>query len=149
MQIRIWTYSPSRDHCIVSPEDVEAVLSVKWILGKDGYARSAGPRGTRLHHFIWMLQTGEMGPYSLPSGQPGHIDHINRNRLDNRRSNLRLITAIENSWNKEVKPMTCIQQQKNGSFKVSVTRHGKKHTASGVKDLAQAQAIRDALMKTE
>ena len=44
-----------------------------------------------VHRLAWALEHGE-----FPSGQ---VDHINRNRLDNRISNLRVVTSSENMKN--------------------------------------------------
>lgn len=39
--------------------------------------------------------------YIMNAPKELQIDHINRNRLDNRRCNLRLVNKFQNSWNKE------------------------------------------------
>jgi HNH endonuclease/AP2 domain len=44
------------------------------------------------HRIVWMMATGED-----PADK--HIDHINRNPLDNRVENLRPATRAENLWN--------------------------------------------------
>ncbi|MDE5772152.1 MAG: HNH endonuclease [Ruminococcus sp.] len=69
--------------------DLELVKKYKWSINNYGYART------------WSSQTGYVTLHRLLMGYPENImvDHINGNRLDNRRCNLRLATAIENSWN--------------------------------------------------
>ena len=47
-----------------------------------------------LHRIIWILTTGE---------QPNTIDHINRNRGDNRWCNLRNVSPQENCYNQSLR----------------------------------------------
>lgn len=47
--------------------------------------------GYQAHRIIWKMVTG---------GEPGEIDHINRDKLDNRMANLREVTRSENMKNK-------------------------------------------------
>ena len=62
-----------------------------------GYVNSIGYRVVRLfgspylaHRLAWYLHYGE---------QPGEIDHINRDRSDNRIENLRVVSRSENNFN--------------------------------------------------
>ena len=47
----------------------------------------------RVHRIVWKMQYGEDPPVGL------EIDHINRNKVDNRISNLRVVTRKENMAN--------------------------------------------------
>lgn len=61
-------------------------------LTTDGYI-SVMLEGKRYqaHRLIWLYMTGEWPPME--------IDHINRDRQDNRWANLRVVSRLHNSWN--------------------------------------------------
>lgn len=86
--IRAWT--------IVDAADEQTVLAAgPWFLGSNGYAshsvRSAGTvRVIRLHRLLLGLEPGDQ--------MEG--DHVNRDRLDNRRANLRAVTVTMNRQNR-------------------------------------------------
>jgi hypothetical protein len=74
---------------IISDEDYDRCLKIKWSLTPNKYAQGLfeGKR-IMMHHFIF--------------GNPEDgfvVDHINRNKLDNRRENLRFATDSQNAQN--------------------------------------------------
>lgn len=78
-------------YAIVDESDYEELSKHKWTLKGDGYAHRGTPRPERK----WILMHRQiMQP--LTSMQ---VDHINGNRLDNRRCNLRICTLAENRMN--------------------------------------------------
>lgn len=76
----------------VDEADFEAITALTWYAGKNGYAacdlRRDGKR-IRLTMHRYLL--------NAPAGS--YVDHINGNKLDNRRENLRLCTNQENLRN--------------------------------------------------
>lgn len=72
----------------VSDED-DWVLPFNWSIDGSGYVQRGNPGGRpiRLHREL-------MG---FPAGL---VDHIDRNRMNNQRTNLRVVTAAENAQNK-------------------------------------------------
>lgn len=78
---------------IIDAEDKEKCSSRKWYFrNNDGYACSSGNSIVNtvfLHHFIYGVKT--------------ITDHINRDRLDNRRCNLRAATMQQNILNSTVR----------------------------------------------
>ncbi len=82
-----------RAYALISEADAERVLSHRWSLNGTGYAwRNAyleTPKHVYLHRFL-------MG---CAPNDGLHVDHINRDRLDNRRSNLRIGTPAEGRQN--------------------------------------------------
>ena len=80
---------------IVDAEDYEELSKIKWYAicpkkGHASYAGHAGIKGKIMHMHRHIL--------SWPTI---HVDHINRDGLDNRRANLRLATGAQNQWNRK------------------------------------------------
>lgn len=69
---------------------LQNVLKHKWYLHTSGYVKTSRAPTQYLHHFI-------LG--KPPVGM--EVDHINLNKLDNRKSNLRFLTIAENRKNKK------------------------------------------------
>lgn len=71
---------------LIDDEDYKVVKDFKWYFATGGYARAYA--GNYKHIYIHNLIMGKKG-----------IDHINGNKLDNRRSNLRVATRSQNAAN--------------------------------------------------
>lgn len=77
---------------VIDDEDGNKVSSYKWTSNK-GYVQAVINRtSVRMHRLVLGLKKGE-----------GIVDHINGDKSDNRRSNLRVCTAAENSYNRNKK----------------------------------------------
>lgn len=72
---------------MIDRTDLALVKSINWTIHSAGYAKGyLGGRQVLMHKLL------------LPKAK--EVDHINRDRLDNRRSNLREVTRTENCMNK-------------------------------------------------
>lgn len=83
---------------VVSSEDYDSLMSQRtWYCTVAGYAIStlsaAGNAKIYMHRAIAERMAGQ----PIPDGY--EVDHINGNRLDNRRENLRLVTHSQNMMN--------------------------------------------------
>lgn len=75
---------------LVSERDYDRLSAFRWCLAKNGYAYRWIPERKRPHS----MQN------DILHAPDGHIvDHINGNKLDNRRANLRVITKAQNRIN--------------------------------------------------
>lgn len=75
---------------LLDAENVDLVSSYQWAVGIHGYVTSgAGKRQILLHRLV------------AGAGNGCIVDHVNRNKLDNRRSNLRICTCQQNMFNRE------------------------------------------------
>ena len=81
----------------VDPEDYESLMKHKWSARKSPHTyyaiRSIQKRNKQISELIHRVVT------NAPKGM--FVDHINRDGLDNRKANLRLVTARQNIWNSE------------------------------------------------
>jgi hypothetical protein len=111
---------------IVDDQDFDYLIKFKWHL-HEGYAcRMKRENGkairTRMHREI-------LG--AIP-GDGKIIDHINRNRLDNRRSNLRFCSFSENALNTALVPGrtgykgVTVCKNKNAPYRAQFCHKGKK-----------------------
>jgi hypothetical protein len=87
--------SLTRGHvALVDDDDYELLSAFKWHLDGSGYAsRDAQIAGKRIKVRMHRVLTG------LECGDKRQVDHINGNRLDNRRENLRIVLQSENLLN--------------------------------------------------
>lgn len=78
---------------LIDSEDYDVVSGYCWYETRDGYmmTRLSRKKQISLHRLI------AIGVDNIEN--ENFVDHINRNRLDCRRSNLRLCTPKENAWN--------------------------------------------------
>lgn len=75
-------------------EDFESLSQYKWYFMSKGYAFTQSKQKNKIRHSIYMHRQ-IMG---FPEGL--QVDHINGNKLDNRKCNLRLATNSQNHCNR-------------------------------------------------
>lgn len=116
-------------------------------IGKHGY-RSVEVRGKsyRVHRLIWFLMTG-----NWPHGE---IDHIDRNKLNNKWSNLRVVNRAENIWNTERKNGSGTSsgyegvRKRGNSYQAHIRHMGKRVVIGSFPTAEEALKARDdAVMK--
>lgn len=81
----------------VDDEDYEELSQYKWCFHNTGYAvrTERDPKGKQKTVLMHRLLLGNQSKLKC--------DHINRDRLDNRKLNLRYCTDVENAWNSSKK----------------------------------------------
>lgn len=78
---------------IVDKEDYQDLIKYNWFLTKNGYVVR---NKTKKYDFAYMHRLINNTPYGFVT------DHINQNKLDNRKSNLRTATKQQNGFNCKV-----------------------------------------------
>lgn len=100
-------------------EDLDKVRNYSWYVGGKGYIRtSLNPSTTPLHRFI----------LGITSNDAINIDHVNRNKLDNRKCNLRMATYSENNYNRVKKGSSKYKgvYKQGDKWRCVITKDGKK-----------------------
>lgn len=73
---------------LVDDIDYERISMYRWFVNDQGYAlTSLSGKNKRMHRMVLQTETNL------------DIDHINRDKLDNRRTNLRIVTRTQNNYN--------------------------------------------------
>ena len=112
------------NYFLISTTCLEKVIKHNWYIDSNGYPMTYTARSKTLHKNL------------LGKQQKGYvIDHINRNKLDNRYENLRVITQKENSYNR-TKNVTSNNKYKGvikrgNKYVASISKDGKRHEIGG------------------
>lgn len=111
-------YTNKGQEFIVDAEDVEKVYKFSWYISDSGYVVTKDKDN---HHLT-------LGRYilNLSAKDKIDIDHINRNKTDNRKSNLRICNRSQNNYNRQCKN--------------SVGYKGVKRSQNGKRFIAQANS---------
>lgn len=111
---------------------------------RDGYLiASVGGKRHLLHRLAWLHYFGEW-----PSGD---LDHINRDKADNRISNLRAADRSQNSWNRGYSNagnkhgVAGVNAHKKG-FRATIKVRGKQIVSKTYRSVAEAAAARASLV---
>ena len=125
----------------VDTEDVEKLSKICWCIHKTGYiiGRDLANSGKKIpiHRYIMNCPLNKV------------IDHINRNPLDNRKSNLKICTQIENMQNLSLYKnnktgyKNISYQQESHSFIITIRKNKKNTTLCRKKNLDDAIKARN------
>ena len=126
-------------NAIIDLDDVERCKKYKWSVAKqnlsNSYVRCKNSKvNMSLHRYL------------LNYNGPLVIDHINRDKLDNRKSNLRIATVAENTANNK---FSGIYKVCTGKWKVKLRRYGRQYysAGSGFQTYEEAVEYRDSILK--
>lgn len=123
----------------IDSEDLHIVTSKVWRLDRFGYVTSHGyTNGKRTTHNLHRVILGSVDGYET--------DHINGDKLDNRKSNLRHVTRNQNQWNS--RPYKGRSHKgafitKFGTWQVKVGYMGKQYYFGTFKTLEEAKRVYD------
>ena len=118
----------------IDNDDIERIKTLTWRYSKDSYAvsnRSSG-RTIAMHRFL----------INAPKGML--VDHIDGNPLNNRKSNLRLATAVQNQYNRWISKANTSgfrgvsKDKRTGKWRASIRIDGKKIELGLFDDLYKA-----------
>lgn len=135
---------------LISKSDINLIMNFKWYLGKGGYPVTYGSIDNE-YKFIPPITCHRFLNPDTPSGYV--VDHINRNRLDNRRTNYRIITQKQNSYNRK-KPKNSKRKYKgvkqygkkgNKKYCAVIHKDGTKHEIKGFKTEKEAAEVYDMM----
>lgn len=86
-RVPLWGRTEIKGYALVDAADYERVMARRWTQRTDGYVKESSPSCAKLHRFIL--------------GEPDQqVDHIDGNRANCCRSNLRLATPAQNASNR-------------------------------------------------
>lgn len=109
---------------IVDDEDYKRLSKYKWYANKDKCGGWHAQRQYRQNGKVFcVLMHREI--MNAPSGK--NVDHIDHNRLNNRKDNLRCCTQAQNLWNQKpnkARKYKGIYRTSNGKWRVTIWANG-------------------------
>lgn len=141
MQILLTINNDQNRPVLVDDEDLLRCFEHRWYLNSStGYMITGDKPTTELHRFL-------MGP--APKGFV--TDHIDRNKLNNQKSNLRFIPNRVNIMNSDTKrgKLKHIYPTRFGTWTVRLTRYYEIVILGNYKTIEEAKAVRDAYLLKE
>ena len=123
---------------IVSDQDFEWLSQFNWFFDGNYAQRGENYKKVRMHNQIMGNSKGKF------------VDHINSNKLDNRRENLRIVTIQQNAWNMgkhKDSPIPFKGVYKNGKNWIVRIWKGKWYNFGTYSDMKKAARIYDARAK--
>lgn len=111
---------------LFSDEDADFRL-LKWTLDRHGYARRSinrkplAPLRVFAHHLVLERSCGRRPDWSIREV----CDHIDRNKLNNRRDNLRIVSVAENARNKDFSNCQYYAKHVGGKFQAQYSYNRK------------------------
>lgn len=122
---------------LIDLDDVERCRPLKWRLSQ---SKNRG-------QYVYSYKDGKffsLHVFLLGTKEGLVIDHINRNGLDNRKCNLRLVKSAENAQNNWGKHISF--NKRRSAYAVEITRYGISYRKAGFKTIEEAIRYRDELM---
>jgi hypothetical protein len=139
---------------LVSKCDINLIMNFKWYLGSSGYPCTYGTYDGSIKFGNCPVSLHQLIFGKLEKGYV--IDHINRNKLDNRRDNLRVCTSLQNSYNKSrpknsknkykgVKKIIPKNNKNNSKYIATITKDGVRHEIRNIQTEEEAAKIYDMM----
>lgn len=121
---------------MVSANKWPLVSRYNWYLGKTGYPTCYELGMVQLHRFVYTHIFGQPIPSIF------YVDHIDRNKLNNTDSNLRLATPQENSFNKSTSSnKKGVKKISEGNYTAIIVKNGTKHEIKNIPTEQQAAEV--------
>ena len=119
---------------LIDIDDIEKVQKLKWKYNKKTNTLSSYERFNRQNRKRFLLHR-----YIMDCPDDMVIDHINHNRLDNRKCNLRICTQSENMQNRFIEDRNICWSKKSNGWQVSLKINNKSIQIGTYKNLEIAR----------
>ncbi len=132
---------------LISMSNAPLILEYDWYLGKNGYPITYGSKDKKIKFSCGY----KMHKMLFPNVKKGYVvDHINRDRLDNRLSNLRICTIAQNNYNRSHPKNSKykykgIAKEKDGVWTAYVMKDGKRTEINGFSSEKEAAKVYDLM----